>query len=101
MPMLVFGTFNISESEMKTTIETAITSGYRHFDCASIYRNEEAIGDSLTEIINSGLIDREELYLTSKAWMTHYRDIRSACINSLRRLKTPYLDQYLLHWPIV
>ncbi|CAG9335144.1 unnamed protein product [Blepharisma stoltei] len=100
MPTLIFGTFNIASANIRNALEIGIKAGYRHIDTASIYGNEDAIGDALQDFINSGKISRKELYIIGKPWLTHHRDIRPACINSLSRLKLSYFGQYLLHWPL-
>jgi diketogulonate reductase-like aldo/keto reductase len=99
MPRIAFGAFNISKSETKEVILKAIRAGYSHIDTAAAYQNEEEIGEALQELFNSGEKKREEIYITTKCFMTKYRNIREALRHSLQRLKVSYLDQYLLHWP--
>lgn len=99
MPTVIYGTFDIKPHECKQAIVDAVQTGYTHLDCAAIYRNEIEVGDGIQAAIESGLITREKLYVTSKCWVTYFRNVRQACLNSLKRLKLSYLDQYLLHWP--
>lgn len=97
MPLFAFGTFKILGDDVNTAITHAINTGYRHFDCASFYLNEDEIGIAFENNINSGIVTRDELFIATKAWPTQYRDIRSACLNSINRLKSGHLDLYLLH----
>lgn len=99
MPIVIFGTYDIKPNEIKNAITEAIKVGYLHIDTAALYANEAEIGETLSEIFASGLISREKLYITTKVWPSHFRNIKKACLNSLKRLKLDYIDQYLLHWP--
>src|ERR1035438_6195028 len=70
MPAIGLGTFGsdrVTAEEIATAVKGAAQVGYRHFDCASVYRNENRIGSALREIVASG-IRREELWITSKLW---------------------------------
>jgi diketogulonate reductase-like aldo/keto reductase len=99
MPTVIFGTFDIKKHESRQAIVDAIETGYTHIDCAAIYQNEIEVGEGIQAALESGLITREKLYVTTKCWMCYFRNVRQACLNSLKRLKLTYLDQYLLHWP--
>ena len=81
--------------ECESAIASALALGYRHFDTAEMYGNEAEIGRAL-----SGT-PRDTFFLTSKAWWDKPNgpSIRAACMASLDRLHTPYLDLYLIHWP--
>ena len=96
IPSIGFGTFLTAEQD-DGTIAAALRAGYRHFDTASFYRTEQALGDAL----QSAAITRSELFLTSKLWKTEmgYDNAMSAFSHSLQKLKTDYLDLYLIHWP--
>ncbi|OMJ70957.1 hypothetical protein SteCoe_30952 [Stentor coeruleus] len=100
MPMVIFGTYEIKSNEIKSALQEAITTGYTHIDTASLYRNEAEIGEALSDLFASGVTSRDKLFITTKVWPTQFRNIREACLNSLKRLKLDYIDQYLLHWPI-
>lgn len=98
VPALGFGTYKIkSDEEIEETILTALQVGYRHFDTAAIYGNEEGIGKAIKK---SG-IKREEIFLTSKLWNTEhgYDKTLRAFQETLKNLGTDYLDLYLIHWP--
>ncbi|MDR0287006.1 MAG: aldo/keto reductase [Clostridiales bacterium] len=104
MPAIGLGTFgsdHVSADEVAAAVKGAISVGYRMIDCASVYGNEKQIGQALKEVLDSGLVKREELFITSKIWndMHGSGDILVSCANSLRDLGLDYLDLYFVHWP--
>ncbi|MGE5605444.1 MAG: aldo/keto reductase [Bacteroidota bacterium] len=103
MPAVGLGTFGsdrFSGEEIAEAVKGAISVGYRHIDCASVYGNEHLIGKSLQEVLNTG-VKREELWVTSKVWndMHGDGDVLISCAKTLKDLKLEYLDLYLVHWP--
>jgi alcohol dehydrogenase (NADP+) len=86
---------------MAQAVREAISMGYRHIDCASVYHNEAEIGEVLDEVLTSGLVSREDLWITSKLWndMHGRGDVLVSVAQSLRDLRLDYLDLYLVHWP--
>ena len=72
----------------------------QHIDTAEMYKNEEEIGKGLQEIFKSGVVKREDLFITSKLWTEHHPkdQVRSGLMDSLSRLQLEYLDLYLIHW---
>jgi diketogulonate reductase-like aldo/keto reductase len=100
MPKIGFGTWQIPDGDVAiASVKTALEVGYRHIDTAAIYGNEEGVGQG---IIESG-IPREEVFLTTKVWNTDqgYESTLKAFETSLKKLKTSYVDLYLIHWPAV
>ncbi len=101
MPMVGFGVFQIPDAEeCRRVVIDAIKAGYRSFDTAASYMNEEAVGAAIREAVNSGLVTREELFITSKMWvqdMKNYDMAKKAIETSLSKLGLEYLDLYLLH----
>ena len=95
IPAIGFGCYALNPTEQKRILLDAIEAGYRHFDTASFYQTEEALGQAVRE---SGL-PREAFFLTTKLWRTQMDDPRAAFEASLRALGTDYLDLYLIHWP--
>ena len=97
VPQVGLGVFLITdEQDLSKTVMSAIESGYRHFDTATAYGNEEALGEALKQ---SG-VPREELFLTTKVWnnMQGYEKTKEALEISLEKLGTDYIDLYLIHW---
>ena len=104
MPVIGLGTFgsdNYSNNQIAQAVKYAVEIGYRHIDCASVYGNEKEIGETLAELIGSGTVRREELWITSKVWnnMHGEGDVIKSCRQSLADLQLDYLDLYLVHWP--
>lgn len=103
MPAIGLGTFgseHVSAQEVADAVRYAADAGYRHFDCASVYRNEAEIGQALRSILASGL-KRSDLWITSKLWNDKHAeaDVIPSCQQSLADLGIEYLDMYLVHWP--
>ncbi len=103
MPGIGLGTFgsdHYSGNDIANAVKEAISLGYRHIDCASVYGNEHLIGVSLQEVMTHG-IKREELFITSKLWndMHGDGDVLVSCARTLKDLRLEYLDLYLVHWP--
>jgi len=103
MPAIGLGTFgsdHVSAGQVAEVVKGAAATGYRHFDCASVYGNEAEIGLSLKDILSGG-IKREDLWITSKLWNDmHGEDqVIASCRKSLADLRLDYLDLYLVHWP--
>lgn len=84
-------------AQKKYEIIAALNVGYRLLDTAAQYGNEEEFGDAILE---SG-IPRSDIFLTSKLWTEDIRRrrVKEAFFESLSRLKTDYIDMYLIHWP--
>ena len=98
MPILGFGVFQIPDlAECEKSVYYAIQSGYRLFDTAASYGNEEAVGNA----IKRGGVARKELFITTKVWIQSngYEGTKKSFENSLKRLQLDYLDLYLMHQP--
>lgn len=97
MPMLGYGVYQVTKEECERCVLDALEVGYRAIDTAQSYFNEEEVGNALQK---SG-IPREEIFLTSKVWIEHYgyENCKKSVKESLRKLKTDYIDLMLLHQP--
>lgn len=103
MPVIGLGTFgsdHISHEVVAEAVRYAASIGYRHFDCASVYGNEDWIGRVFRQLFQRGL-RREELWITSKLWNDRHSegDVIPSCEKSVADLQLDYLDLYLVHWP--
>lgn len=94
-----FGSDNYSPAQVAEAVKRAVLLGYRHIDCASIYGNEKEIGAVLKELQQAGVVQREELWITSKVWNNRHDDVVGSCKQSLLDLELDYLDLFLVHWP--
>jgi diketogulonate reductase-like aldo/keto reductase len=97
IPALGFGTYELTGTTCTRMVEVALSLGYRHLDTAPIYANENAIGEALSA---SG-VARDTVFLTTKVWPDCFRAeaFKRSVAESLKRLRTDYVDLLLLHWP--
>ena len=97
MPQLGYGVYQVTKDECERCVLDALKVGYRHIDTAQAYFNEEEVGSAIQK---SG-IDRGEIFLTTKVWVEHYgyEEAKKSVFESLKKLKTDYLDLCLLHQP--
>ncbi|WP_347927110.1 aldo/keto reductase [Pseudomonas helvetica] len=101
MPAVGFGTLFRDLSVTTQAIKHALETGFRHFDCAERYRNEDKVGVAIKEFLETGKVRREDLFITTKLWNTNHRPERvlPAFEASCRRLQVDYIDCYLVHTP--
>ncbi len=97
IPALGFGTYELNNDDAATMITEAAKIGYRHFDTAQMYHNEEGVGRGLKA---SGLA-RDDYFLTTKVWFDQFQsgDLQTSVVESLRKLDLDHVDLLLLHWP--
>ncbi len=98
MPWLGLGVFQMSDDEARQAVTLAFDTGYRAIDTAAVYKNEDGVGLAFQDTD----IPREDLFLTTKLWNDEQRAGRglTAFEESLERLRTDYVDLYLVHWPV-
>jgi|SRR6478672_7918719 len=100
IPLLGFGTWNLTPEDARRMVAEALRIGYRHIDTAWIYHNEAAVGDGIRDAIEAGHVAREDIWLTTKIWVAHFdRDglLKQARESAASLGFTP--DLLLLHWP--
>ncbi|GLJ18628.1 hypothetical protein SUGI_0331960 [Cryptomeria japonica] len=86
--------------EIKGAVAAALEVGYRHFDTASLYGSEIALGDALKEAFQNGVVTRDEVFVTTKLWSEDLEDPVNALKTSLKNMQLEYVDLYLIHWPV-
>ena len=97
MPILGYGVFQIGAEDTERCVLDAISVGYRSIDTAQGYFNEESVGEAISKCG----VPREELFLTTKIWISNggYEKAKASIDESLRKLKTDYVDLMLIHQP--
>lgn len=93
MPILGYGVYQIPEAETERCVLDAFSVGYRSIDTAQIYKNEAGVGNAIK---NSG-IPREQIFVTTKVWVSNYENCKESVIESMKKLQVDYLDLILLH----
>ena len=104
MPAIGMGTFGsdrFTPEQVSAAVLGAIQVGYRLFDCAACYQNEDQIGRVFQEAMEKKYVTREELFITTKVWndMHGKGDVLLSCAKSLRDLQLDYIDLFFVHWP--
>ena len=97
IPAIGLGTYRLKDQVLTDSVHNALELGYRAFDTAQIYDNETDLGAA----ISSGAVPREQLFLTTKIWISnfHHDDLLASLRESLRKLRTDHVDLTLIHWP--
>lgn len=99
--MGTFGSDRFTAEQVSAAVGGAIEGGYRLFDCAAVYQNEDLIGKVFDKAISDGIVKREELFITSKVWndMHGKGDVLLSLAKTLKDLKLDYIDLFFVHWP--
>lgn len=96
MPVLGLGTFKATDpDECRNAVKDALSLGYRLVDTAQIYNNEEFTGEAIAD----SKVPRNEIFLTTKVWPDRFEDTRKSIEESMKKLRTDYIDLVLIHWP--
>jgi len=97
IPAIGLGTYRLKDQVLTGSVHNALELGYRAFDTAQIYENEADLGAAIA----SGQVPREQLFLTTKIWISnfHHDDLLASLRESLRKLRTDHVDLTLIHWP--
>lgn len=101
MGMGTFGSDRFTPDQVAGAVACAIDVGYRMFDCAAVYGNEELIGKVFADAVANGKVKREELFITSKVWndMQGEGDVLLSLAKTLKDLQLDYVDAFFVHWP--
>lgn len=102
MPPIGYGVFRMTNlEECENAVVQAVKTGYRLIDTAAAYENETAVGKAIKRVIAEGIVSREELFVTTKLWITDtfYEKAKEGFQRSLDRLGLDYVDLYLIHQP--
>jgi alcohol dehydrogenase (NADP+) len=99
--MGTFGSDRYAPEEVSAAVAGAIRGGYRLFDCAAVYGNEDRIGAVFEEAVGSGTVKREELFIFSKVWNDRHGrgEVLLSLAKTLRDLRLDYVDAFFVHWP--
>lgn len=99
MPMVGFGVFEIPAEQTAQCVLEAISTGYRLIDTAQAYNNEAEVGFGIERAINELDVTREEIFLTTKVWVTEfgYEKTKLSIEDSMKKLRTDYIDLVLIH----
>jgi diketogulonate reductase-like aldo/keto reductase len=101
IPALGFGTLIADPTATKEAVRIALEVGFRQFDCAERYRNEEHVGEAMRTVFEEGKVKREDVFVGTKLWNNNHRPerVKPAFEASLRRLQLEYVDLYSTHTP--
>ena len=102
MPPIGYGVFRMTNlEECENAVVQAVKIGYRLIDTAAAYENETAVGKAIKRVSAEGIVQREELFITTKLWITDttYEKAKEGFKRSLDRLGLDYVDLYLIHQP--
>ena len=102
MPSLGLGLWKTPKEDTARVVVDALEAGYRHLDAACDYGNELETGNGIQQALKAYICKREDLWVTSKLWNTyhHPEHVEIALQKTLSDLQTPYLDLFLMHFPI-
>ncbi len=102
IPAIGLGTWQSRGNSVYNAVLSALKIGYRHIDCAPVYKNQKLVGLAIHDALQKYGINRRELFISSKLWNNAHapRHVRPAVERSLRELQLDYLDLFLIHWPV-
>ena len=101
IPALGFGTLIPDPIATKEAVRMSLEAGFRQFDCAERYRNEEQVGEAMAAVFNEGKVKRKDVFVGTKLWNNNHRPerVKPAFEASLKRLQLDYADVYSIHTP--
>jgi 2,5-diketo-D-gluconate reductase B len=97
IPIIGLGTWQLNGDTAMRMVREALQLGYRHIDTAAMYGNEPEVGEG----VRASGVPRDQIFLTTKVWLDNLgaHDFRRSVEQSLKKLKLPYVDLILIHWP--
>ena len=97
--MGTFGSDRFTAEQVSDAVAGAIRCGYRMFDCAACYQNEDQIGEVFKAAFDEGVVERKDLFIMTKVWNDMHREVEKACRKSIQDLQCDYVDLFFIHWP--
>ena len=97
--MGTFGSDRFTAQQVSDAVAGAIRCGYRMFDCAACYGNEDQIGEVFKAAFDEGVVERKELYIMTKVWNDMHERVEESCRKSIADLQCDYIDMFFIHWP--
>lgn len=99
MGMGTFGSDRFNAEQVSGAVGGAIRCGYRLFDCAACYGNEDQIGEVFKAAFDEGVVARSDLHIMTKVWNDMHEKVEESCLKSIADLQCEYIDTYFIHWP--
>ena len=101
MPTVGLGTYCLTDAEKHPDVmyRAICELGYRFLDCATMYKNEELVGQAIKRAQDDSAVTRDDLFIVTKLWATDFKDPEAALRTSLAKLQVDQVDCYLIHWP--
>ncbi|TPX64721.1 hypothetical protein SpCBS45565_g05678 [Spizellomyces sp. 'palustris'] len=101
LPSLGLGTYRLKGAECREVVKNALRVGYRLIDTAAVYKNEGDVGAAVQELVNTGEITREQVFITTKISPRDqgFDKAYAAGLTCLSNLGLSYIDLLLIHWP--
>lgn len=97
--MGTFGSDRFTPEQVSNAVAGAIRCGYRMFDCAACYGNEDQIGEVFKAAFDEGVVERKGLYIMTKVWNDMHERVEESCRKSIADLQCDYIDLFFIHWP--
>nr|WP_294495480.1 aldo/keto reductase [uncultured Mediterraneibacter sp.] len=97
--MGTFGSDRFTPDQVSDAVAGAIRCGYRMFDCAACYGNEDQIGEVFKAAFDEGVVERKELYIMTKVWNDMHERVEESCRKSIADLQCDFIDLFFIHWP--
>lgn len=97
--MGTFGSDRFTPEQVSNAVAGAIRCGYRMFDCAACYGNEDQIGEVFHAAFEGGVVERKDLFIMTKVWNDMHERVEESCRKSIQDLQCDYIDLFFIHWP--